>query len=78
VFCSNRDGTEDLFITNVDGTAVTNILRHPDIVFESSWSPDGRQIAFYSNRDGDFEIFVMNADGTRVRRLTLSLPGEQQ
>jgi len=36
-----------------------------------SWSPDGKQIAFYSERDDKpADLFVMNADGTGVRRLT--------
>jgi TolB protein len=36
-----------------------------------TWSPDGRQIAFYSNRYiGRRQIWVMNADGTDVRNLS--------
>jgi TolB protein len=35
-----------------------------------SWSPDGRQIAFYSQVSGNSEVYVMNADGTGIRNLT--------
>lgn len=34
-----------------------------------SWSPDGRQIAFYSERDGKADLFVAERDGTNRRTL---------
>ena len=40
------------------------------IDWKSSWSPDGKQIAFTSDRDGNGEIYVMNADGSNQTRLT--------
>lgn len=35
-----------------------------------SWSPDGREIAYYAEHNGKGDLYVMNADGTDVRRLT--------
>ena len=35
-----------------------------------SWSPDGRQIAFYSESDGKADLFVAERDGTNRRTLT--------
>ncbi|MEO5939062.1 MAG: hypothetical protein ABIQ43_08640 [Sphingomonas sp.] len=44
--------------------------------FSSSWSPDGRRLAFVSRRDGNNEIYVMNADGSDLKRLTNAVSRE--
>ena len=36
----------------------------------TSWSPDGRSIAFTSERNGNREIYVMGADGSNQHNLT--------
>jgi tricorn protease len=41
-----------------------------------SWSPDGREIAFYRFRDGNRDIFVMSADGRNQLALTRSVAQE--
>jgi TolB protein len=38
--------------------------------FHPTWSPDGRQIAFYSKRDFYNDIYVIDVDGTGERQLT--------
>ena len=53
-----------------DGSNPRNLSRHPDTIYEHSWSPDGRQIAFYSDRTGRFEIYLMPAAGGKPRQLT--------
>jgi Tol biopolymer transport system component len=69
-FTSNRDGNDEIYVMNPDGTGLTNLTNHPDDDGLSAWSPDGTKIAFTSNRDGNNEIYVMNADGTNPVRLT--------
>lgn len=70
VFTSDRDGDNEIFVINDDGTGVTQLTANAFDDQQPSFSPDGFRIAFTSNRDGDFEIFVMDADGTDVVQLT--------
>ena len=52
---------------NADGSGVVRLTNTP---LGTTWSPDGRRIAFYSRRDGNREIYAMNADGSGLARLT--------
>ena len=65
-FHSDRDGDDEIFVMNADGTGVTQLTDNDDYDGFPVWSPNGKQIAFMGNRDGDREIFVMNADGSNV------------
>ena len=50
--------------------AIRRLTNHPEIDRHSSWSPDGRHIAFESYRDDNYEIYVMGSDGSNLRNLT--------
>ena len=69
-FTSSRDGDEEIFVMNADGTNLRQLTHNDRYDRYSSWSPDGAQITFTSSRDGDEEIFRMNGDGTDQRQLT--------
>jgi type II secretory pathway pseudopilin PulG len=69
-FISDRDGNDEIYVMNADGSGVTRLTNNPAYDGWPAWSPDGRRIAFASNRDGNPEIYVMNADGSGVTRLT--------
>jgi len=69
-FTSNRDGNEEIYIMNADGTNQTRLTNSSASDHAPQWSPNGEKIAFPSNRDGNFEVYVMNADGTNQQRLT--------
>ena len=85
-FGSSRDGNEEIYVMNADGTDVVRLTGdldadQPDAPgpdANPAWSPKGDRIAFESNRHtppGDpanAEIYVMNADGSDQRRLTFS------
>ena len=69
-FVSDRDGNNEIYIMNVDGTGQTRLTNNGAGDSEPSWSPDGTKIAFQTSRDGNFEIYVMNADGSSPTRLS--------
>lgn len=69
-FSSDRDGNEEIYIMNGDGTEQTRITNNPASDGGPDWSPDRSKIAFVSDRDGNEEIYTMNADGTNPTRLT--------
>jgi Tol biopolymer transport system component len=66
----HRDGNNEIYTMAADGTAQTNLTRHPASDFNAAWSPDGTTIAFASNRSGNADIYLMNADGSSLKQLT--------
>src|SRR5688572_9277223 len=75
-FVSNRDGNNEIYVMNGDGSALTNLTNNPaddgGEDYGPVWSPDGTRILFSSSRDGNPEIYVMNADGSDQTNLTNS------
>src|SRR5216117_1720966 len=61
-FTSNRDGQNEIYVMNADGSGATRLTNNPAADGGPIWSPDGTKIAFISDRDGNVEIYVMNAD----------------
>jgi Tol biopolymer transport system component len=70
LFVSDRDGDNDIYAVNANGTGVVNLTDNAAHDYDPAWSPDRSKIAFSTNRDGNYEIYVMNADGTGATRLT--------
>ena len=70
VFSSNRDGNDEIYTVNPDGSGLVRITEDPAQDAAPVWSPDGTKIAFASNRDGDFEIYLADFDGSNVQPLT--------
>lgn len=69
--CTNtRSDDVDVWTMNADGTGMRRLTSTRAVdESEASWSPDGRQIAYFrhgaNDPDGVGEIWVMNADGSR-------------
>ena len=70
VFSSTRDGNQQIYIMNADGTNQTRLTNNSATDTNPKLSADGQKIVFDSNRDGNQEIYVMNADGTDQTRIT--------
>jgi dipeptidyl aminopeptidase/acylaminoacyl peptidase len=70
VFETNRDGNEEIYTMNADGTNRVDLTRNPADDTDPRWSADGSRIVFASNRPGNYQIYTMNADGSDVTRVT--------
>ncbi|MGH7530177.1 MAG: TolB family protein [Gemmatimonadales bacterium] len=69
-FTTDRDGNNEIYAMNTDGSNPTNLSNSAAFDFQHRWSPDGTRFVFTSNRDGNTEIYVMNRNGSGVTRLT--------
>jgi RHS repeat-associated protein len=74
VFASNRDGTDQIYLMNADGTNQTRPTNNTANDDAPRWSYNNAKIVFQSDRDNPFsgtaEIYSMNADGSGQSRLT--------
>jgi TolB protein len=71
VFESDREGSQQLYVMNSDGSGVRRISVGGDGRYSTPvWSPRGDYIAFTKQTSGRFLIGVMRPDGTGERVLT--------
>lgn len=68
-FMSNREGTWEIYIVNLDGSELTRLTNNAASDGLPTWSPDGRTIAFVSDQDGGWAVWAMNPDGSNRRKL---------
>ena len=69
--CLHRDGNEEIYLMNADGSGQTDLTNNPA-------DDSGSRLAARTvpgspsspTRDGNYEIYVMNADGSGQTRLT--------
>jgi uncharacterized membrane protein len=69
-FTSNRDGQNEIYLMNADGTNPVNLTNNPADDQQPAWSVDGEWIAFSSNRDGNYEIYILRVNGNEIINLT--------
>ncbi|HET9588183.1 MAG TPA: protein kinase [Anaerolineales bacterium] len=84
VFASTRTGMPQLFLSNIDGTALVQLTNMEDGACQPAWSPDGSQLVFTSpcQRRGEFfetayresSLYLINSDGSGLKALT-TVPG---
>ncbi len=70
VFTSNKNGNEDIFSMNIDGSGLTQLTDSPVKDNYPAVSPDGEKIAYTSDINGTWQIMIMNWDGTEKVQLT--------
>ena len=73
-FTSDRDGNEEIYRQNADGTGTaTRLTDDPARDTDPDWSPDGQKLAFFSDRAGSVfgSVWTMTAsDGSDQVNLT--------
>ena len=77
-FQTNRDGNEEIYVMDADGSNQINLTNNAAVETKPSWSPDGSQIVFDSDRDGNWEIYIMDADGSNPTNLTNNAADDQR
>jgi Tol biopolymer transport system component len=77
-FQSDRDGNNEIYTMNADGTGQTRRTTNATSDNEPAWSADGALITFHSSRDGNAEVYTMNADGTGQTNRTANAAGDGQ
>ena len=70
VYVSNRDGNENIYSINIDGTELTRLTDYSGNDLYPEASPDGKKIAYTSDIGGVWQIMVMDWDGKNKRQIT--------
>ncbi|PWH17122.1 MAG: hypothetical protein DDG59_08415, partial [Anaerolineae bacterium] len=80
VFASNRSGTNQIWLMNMDGSGLTQITNIPEGACQPNFSPNGMSLVFISPCPDDKEtypgsgMFIINVDGSNLTPLP-NVPG---
>ncbi|MFV0389556.1 MAG: winged helix-turn-helix domain-containing protein [Pyrinomonadaceae bacterium] len=72
-----RGGKLQICVSNTETNDEQILLNRAEDNIHSSFSYDGKKIAFVANSDGNPEIYMMNFDGTGLLRLTRNLKDDE-
>ena len=78
VFTSTRDGDEEIYTMDQDGSHILRLTNSPGRDYAAKWSPDHTKIAFTSERNGNEEVYLMNVDGSCQTQLTHNSANDTQ
>ena len=71
-FISARDGNDELYMIDVDGSNLARVTQSDAPEYDISWSPNGQTILFVSEKDGNPEIYSISRNGSNLKRLTFN------
>jgi Tol biopolymer transport system component len=77
-FTSNRDGQNDIYIMNADGSNPVNLTNNPSDDQQPAWSSDGSWILFTTNRDGNYEVYAIQVNNLETRNLSNNPASDMQ
>lgn len=66
----SEGGAVDLWITDDDGSATTNLAPDEFDELDIDWAPDSKHVVFVSDASGNAEIYVATPDGKDTKQLT--------
>jgi Tol biopolymer transport system component/DNA-binding winged helix-turn-helix (wHTH) protein len=69
-FHSDRSGTTEIWASNADGSAPSQLTSLGEESGSPAWSPDGRQVAFDARVNANLDIYTVDIATRKVRRLT--------
>jgi Tol biopolymer transport system component len=70
LFVSDFTGSSEIWRLNSDGSGALQMTTDKTEDGSPSWSPDGKQFAYYSKQANGYQIMVRNLDGSGARALT--------
>ena len=70
LFVSDLTGFSEIWRLNSDGSGPLQMTTDKSEDGAPSWSPDGKQFAYYSKQASGYQIMVRNLDGSGARALT--------
>jgi len=71
-FRTNRNGGEEVYVMDANGTNKINVTNHSALDLEFDWSPDGAQIVFTRLVQETYVIYVINTNGSGLVQVTNS------
>lgn len=74
-FCSDREGTPQIHVMNVDGTEKQRLTTSGTYNTSPDWHPFGPHLAYAARVGGEFQVFRMDLDDGSVHQLTYG-PGD--
>lgn len=70
LFASNREGANQLFVINPDGTDLRRVTDFDSLRGRSDWSPDGTWMVTYNGEAWKRELFIFRPDFSELRQLS--------
>ena len=70
LFASNREGANQLFVINADGSSPRRVTDFDSLRGRSDWSPDGAWMVTYNGAAWQRNVFLFRPDFTDLRQLT--------